>query len=90
MPRVLNARNLKGDKPNNSVYVGRPSKWGNPWSISKTNSREKVIKMYREYIQTQKHLLDCLNELKGKDLICWCEPEACHADILLELVNEDN
>ena len=26
-------------------------------------------------------------ELKGKDLVCWCAPKSCHADILLEIAN---
>jgi hypothetical protein len=29
-----------------------------------------------------------LHELRGKDLICWCAPERCHADVLIELVND--
>jgi hypothetical protein len=28
-----------------------------------------------------------LPELRGKDLVCWCAPDACHADVLLELAN---
>jgi len=30
-----------------------------------------------------------LGELRGKDLICWCAPLPCHADILLELANQE-
>ncbi|MBI3962585.1 MAG: DUF4326 domain-containing protein [Deinococcus sp.] len=30
-----------------------------------------------------------LPELRGRDLACWCKiSEPCHADVLLELVNE--
>ena len=28
-----------------------------------------------------------IDELRGKDLVCWCKPQRCHADILLELAN---
>jgi hypothetical protein len=28
-----------------------------------------------------------LPEFRGKDLVCWCAPEECHGDVLLELVN---
>jgi hypothetical protein len=29
-----------------------------------------------------------LRELAGKDLACWCKPDApCHADVLLRLAN---
>lgn len=27
-------------------------------------------------------------ELRGKDLLCWCYPAPCHADVLLELAND--
>ena len=29
-----------------------------------------------------------LPELRGKDLLCWCAPEACHGDLLLKQANE--
>jgi len=40
------------------------------------------------------HLLD-LDELRGRDLVCWCHdwdgkgpnPRYCHADVLLEMAN---
>lgn len=37
-------------------------------------------------------LRDCtdISVLRGKSLACWCKPgEPCHADVLLELANED-
>jgi hypothetical protein len=27
-------------------------------------------------------------ELRGLDLVCWCAPEACHGDVLLEIAND--
>jgi hypothetical protein len=85
--RVLNAKEV-GKHPPNSVYVGRPSKWGNPFAIGKDGTREEVVAKYREYILGSK-LMDDLHELRGKDLVCWCSPESCHADVLAELVNKD-
>ena len=86
-PRVLNKRTDK--IPPDAIYVGRPSKWGNPFKISKNNTREQVIVLYEVYARTaialNSHWLDGLN---GKDLVCWCSPLPCHADILLELANE--
>ena len=29
-----------------------------------------------------------LPELRGKDLVCWCAPLACHGDLLLRLAGE--
>jgi hypothetical protein len=35
------------------------------------------------------HYRPLLDKLRGKNLACWCkEGEPCHADILLEIVNE--
>lgn len=67
------------------IYIGRPSKWGNPFEIGKDGNRDEVIEKYREWIQTQPHLMSSLHELKGKTLGCWCSPKACHGDVLLEL-----
>lgn len=89
MPSVLNKRN--GSIPKGAIYVGRPSKWGNPFKIGKDGTREEVIQKYRSRIfnilqSADSHYLD---ELKGKDLVCWCSPLPCHADILLELANQE-
>jgi len=79
------------------VYIGRPSKWGNPYSHKEGTSakyfkptREEAIEAYREYILNGegKHLLEDLHELDGKTLGCWCKPKACHGDILVEIINE--
>lgn len=69
------------------VYIGRPSKWGNPFEIGKDGDRETVIKKYREWITNGKgkHLLKDIHELKGKILGCWCYPNTCHGDVLHEL-----
>ncbi len=67
------------------VYIGRPSKWGNPFTIGKDGNREEVIAKYREWIMERPELLDSLDELKDKTLACWCSPQACHGDVLAEL-----
>lgn len=69
------------------VYIGRPSKWGNPYQIGPHGSREMVIERYRTYILTNTRLLADLNELKGKTLGCWCHPQGCHGDVLAELAD---
>lgn len=79
------------------VYVGRPTKWGNPYSHKegtkaqfKVDTREEAIAAYRMWI-TQgdgMHLLADLHELKGKILGCWCAPKPCHADVLAELAKD--
>ena len=34
-------------------------------------------------------ILQHLIHLRGKDLVCWCAPQACHADILLREANKE-
>lgn len=70
------------------VYIGRGSKWGNPFVIGKDGTREEVIEKYRQYILSKTFLLESLHELKGKTLGCWCAPKACHGDVLKELVKQ--
>lgn len=81
-------------KSPHDVYIGRPSKWGNPFSHKpgtlaqyRVASREEAIQKYREWLATQPDLLKDLPELKGKILGCWCAPLACHGDVLVELAN---
>lgn len=70
------------------VYIGRPSKWGNPFEIGRDGTREEVIAKYRRWIRKQPKLLASLPELHGKVLGCWCTPAPCHGDVLLELLDD--
>ena len=69
------------------VYIGRGSKWGNPFKVS-IFTREEAIAQYKMYIGAGKgkHLLNDLHELKGKTLVCYCAPLACHGDVLEQLI----
>jgi len=71
------------------VYIGRPSKWGNPFSIGKDGTREDVISKYEIYIMNKPDLIQALPELQGKILGCWCKPLACHGDILKIMVEDE-
>jgi Domain of unknown function (DUF4326) len=71
------------------VYIGRPSKWGNPFKIGKDGSREEVIQKYRDWVLTNPVLITRVStELKGKKLGCWCKPNTCHGDVLAELADK--
>jgi hypothetical protein len=83
--RVLNKRTATETELRSAVYVGRPTKWGNPFVLGRDGTREEVIRRYRDWI-VGTTLMNCLEELAGKDLVCWCAPLACHADVLVELV----
>ena len=63
------------------IYIGRPSKWGNPFTIGKDGTREEVILKYIDWLEQQPQLLAQISELKGKTLGCWCHPKPCHGDI---------
>jgi hypothetical protein len=64
------------------VYIGRPSKWGNPFKIGRDGTREVVLQKYQVWLAEQWDLLDSLDEVRGKVLGCHCKPYGCHGDIL--------
>ena len=93
MPKVLNRR-VSGI-PAGAVYVGRPSIYGNPFEIGKPLVRDGEViieRMSRDDVITLYVIESFPSEedfraLRGKDLVCWCAPAACHADILLSWAN---
>lgn len=89
-PVVRNVRDVGKRTTDEMIYVGRRTKWGNPYKIENGRTREQAVELFSHYIKIilieQPEFLD---DLRGKDLICWCAPLACHADILLELANRD-
>lgn len=47
MPERIQRKRTKGWRmPENTVYVGRPSKWGNPFPITRLLSRESSIRLF--------------------------------------------
>lgn len=92
-PQRIQRRRSKGWRmPPNTVYVGRPSKWGNPFFVGNdlgTESVESGIESYKQYIMAAAALGHVnFSELKGKNLACWCKAgDPCHADFLIEKAN---
>lgn len=113
MPKRIQRKRTRGWRmPPNAVYVGRPTKWGNPFRLDRYEPSTRLasgeldddpptkkewkraaarwaMQDYREWcmeeVKMGRLLLD---ELRDKDLACWCPlGEPCHADILLELAN---
>lgn len=71
------------------IYVGRPTMWGNPYSIAKYG-RELAVRNYRRRMVGLLAIgaLD-LSALAGHNLACWCPLDApCHADVLLEMARD--
>lgn len=85
--KVLNKRDAGASA---GVYIGRGSAWGNPFVIGKDGDRAYVIAQYRKYVGARlKAEPDWLLPLKDKDLVCFCAPLACHGDVLLEMIGEN-
>lgn len=76
LPKVVNKT-----EPHD-VYIGRGSKWGNPFEINSTRDRVKALRDYIKYIWNNEELLSSLPELYGKRLGCYCKPKLCHGDVL--------
>ncbi len=103
MPVRIQRKRTKGWKmPENTLYVGRPSRFGNPYvagqlkvlgytetgkSISVTpKDAEHAVRLFREYANKYKAFFR--EQLQGKNLACWCRiGDFCHADVLLKLAN---
>ena len=84
MMKVINMRGAY-----EGVYIGRGSKWGNPFVIGKDGDRAEVIAKFKEYASARLGVdMNWLKPLVGKDLNCFCAPLACHGDVLLEMIGE--
>ena len=84
MPTVYNKRD---GAPRDAVYIGRGSPYGNRFRIGPDGDRVAVIARYERWLADQHHLLRALDELRGRDLVCFCAPRPCHGDLLLRLAN---
>lgn len=74
-------------------FPTKDSPFCNPFKIGRDGeTREDVLRMYRKYIVSElnsnEELVKQLLNMEGKNLGCWCAPEPCHADVLLELIGE--
>lgn len=103
MPKRIQRKRTKGWKmPDGAVYVGRPTKHGNPFVASAMESPEVAVDNYRRWIAARDaglkrsgkkyfdgpYSVDIRRELRGKDLACWCPlDQPCHVDFLLEIAN---
>ncbi len=83
-PHRVRRMRMKGWRmPPNTVYVGRGSKWGNPFTFANSGKVHPAMRFAFEVAP----LLD-VTPLRGKNLGCWCPlSQPCHADVLLEIAN---
>jgi hypothetical protein len=91
--RITTVRN-KDKNQEFDVYIGRGTKWGNPFVIGHGPdglSREEVIRRYKDHFEREilpdpeKHA--ALLSLRGYRLGCHCKPLPCHGDIIASYLN---
>jgi hypothetical protein len=92
---VINIKNYNNE---DYIYIGRPSKYGNPYSSKKSkiaqnvNSKEESLKLFEQYLNDNDFLVDDLiEEMKEKGvnkLGCFCKPSKCHGDIYIKKIKE--
>lgn len=96
-PKRIRLSRQKGWRlPPGALNVARPTAWGNPFRIGDAadgfgtiETRADAVALYRRRVTSPPpgHRYD---ELRGRDLACWCPLDGpCHADVLLERANED-
>lgn len=111
-PRRIQRKRTKGwQMPPNTVYVGRPTKWGNPWRVGEhgiPDAAEAVRRFRAALLGFESNgsfcapiahpesyigqiIFNAPTELRGKNLACFCPlDQPCHADVLLELANQED
>lgn len=71
-------------------YIGRPSLFGNPYSLD-DYSREEAIEKYEAYARNNPRLLQAIKELSQDEILgCWCMPLRCHGEVIINLWQELN
>lgn len=92
MPQRVQLRRSKGwRKPEGTIVVARPSRWGNPFRVGLDGDRAQCVDRFRRALRNG-HLAFTLDDVRadlaGRDLACWCPlDEPCHADVLLDAAN---
>lgn len=79
---------VNGRKEECDIFIGRGSKWGNPFMIGIDGTRDQCIWKYRQQLLSNPVKLAAVKrELKGKVLGCYCKPLPCHGDVLAEIAD---
>lgn len=91
MPKVYNRYHR--NEPDDAVYIGRPSEWGNPFRVGSADAatRQEAVRKYEKYLELNPDVVEHVKRhLRNKDLVCFCAPLPCHGDVLLRIANEEN
>lgn len=69
-----------------TVYIGRPSIFGNPFKINGEQDRVKVIEKYNQWVRKQPEVIEAIRKLKPDDILgCFCSPKPCHGDVIMRI-----
>lgn len=102
--RIQLSRRKGWRMPPNTVKVARPSGWGNPYVVGGIDHQTgetitdaaHAVRLFRDrWFEGDDPIWKgvmreaAIEELRGKNLACWCPLDApCHADVLLEIANQ--
>lgn len=88
--RIQRKRTAGWRMPPNTVYVGRPSIYGNPYQVGVDGTVKECLALYRQRLNDNEELRQAIiSDLTGKDIACWCAVDApCHGDVILEIIND--
>lgn len=75
---------------NRFIRIDRSSDWGNPFEMPADGDRDTVCDSYEIFFPRKFSLHNRLDELRGKVLGCWCYPQRCHGDYLVNKVQPDD
>ena len=112
-PVRIQRRRARGWRmPHGALYVGRPSRFGNPFTLAdaladdpaltEAEARERCAQLFELWLigeitltspdlaARRAQILDCLGNLAGRDLACWCPAGPCHADVLIRLSSKEH
>ncbi len=88
LARVLNKKTH--GIPAGATYIGRGSPWGNPFPMVRESDRESVIRQFEVYARDRLvREPDWLAPLRGRDIVCFCAPRACHGHVIQILIEDE-
>lgn len=90
---LVNIKKRKSD-----IYIGRPSKWGNPFKMKYEDERLWVVTAHKDWLdgikfqgfaqEEREWILANLHLLEGKILGCYCSPKLCHGNNYINLIKK--
>lgn len=88
MPQRIQRKRTRGWRmPEGALYVGRPTRWGNPFRMGLVTppverydpapvyvrDHEHAVRLYRQWLRgSANRCADLVPLLAGRDLACWC------------------